>query len=221
MEKVKTALIASGGGTDAHAIMTAYNNGQIPNIDLRLLISTKSEAGCLEKAEECGISSLVIDQKELGVYGFNCELNQVLIDEGVRMVFLVGCIVRIQVIPEISFYNIHPADIETCGGNGMYGLEPHKKVLSDIADLIRRGKKNVADSFYTQPTVHEVTNEYDSGKYLLKTNVEIPSEIIVNFLRNQNLEEAAGRLQKYVLNYEWLMLPLAVRIAAAKILDRE
>lgn len=32
MEKVKTALIASGGGTDAYAcaVMTAYNRGEIP-----------------------------------------------------------------------------------------------------------------------------------------------------------------------------------------------
>jgi len=140
--QVKTALIASGSGTDANAVMTAYNNGEIPNIDLRLLISTKTEVGCLKKAKKCGIQTLTISRKELGAYGFNHEITHSLINEGIQMVFLVGCIVKITPVAGIVFYNIHPANTETCGGNGMYGLEVHKKVLADIADLIRRGKKN-------------------------------------------------------------------------------
>lgn len=219
MKKVKTALIASGSGTDAYAIMTAYNNGEIPNIDLRLLISTKTGAGCLEKAKECGIRALTISRKELGAYGFNHEITHSLINEGIRMVFLVGCIVKIQIIKEIFFYNIHPADIINCGGIGMYGLEPHKKVLSNIADLIHRGRKTIANKFYTQPTIHEITDEYDSGNYFLKLNVEIPSRIVVEFMKNEKLEESASELQKYVLRYEWLMLPQAVKMAAAKIID--
>lgn len=219
MEKVKTALIASGSGTDAYAIMAAYNNGVIPNIDLRLLISTKTGAGCLKKAKECGIQALTISRKELDAYGFNHEILHSLINDGIQMVFLVGCIVKIKTVKGIVFYNIHPADIVNYGGIGMYGLEPHKKVLSDIADLIHRGRKIVTDRFYTQPTIHEMTDEYDSGNYFLKLNVEIPSEIIVEFVKNGKLEESASALQKYVLRYEWLMLPQAVRMAAAKIMD--
>jgi phosphoribosylglycinamide formyltransferase 1 len=218
--KVKTALIASGSGTDAYAIMDAYKSGQIPNIDLAVLISTKSGAGCLEKAKECGIAALTISREELGGYGFNHELLHTLINKEIKMVFLVGCIVKIRVIPDITFYNIHPADIETCGGKGMYGLEPHKKVLSDVADLVRRGRKNADDKFYTQPTIHQVTDQYDDGDYFMKLNIEIPNELIVNFIKNNELEESASQLQKHVLQYEWLMLPPAVKMAAAKILEK-
>ena len=219
MRKVRIALIASGSGTDAYAIMRAYNNGEIPNIDLRLLISTKTGAGCLEKAKECGIPALTISPKELGSYGFNHEILYSLINESIQMVFLVGCIVKMQIIKGISFYNIHPADTVNYGGIGMYGLEPHKKVLLDIADLISRGRKTIADKFYTQPTIHEVTDQYDSGDYFLKLNVEIPNKTIVEFMKNGNLEKSASELQQHVLQYEWLMLPPAVKLAATKILD--
>jgi len=218
MKKVKTALIASGSGTDAYSIMTAYNKEEISNIELCLLISTKTGAGCLDKAEECGIKNVTISRKDLGAYGFNHELKCSLINEGIQMVFLVGCVVRIQTLPDIYFYNIHPADIVNYGGKGMYGLEPHKKVLLDVADLIHRGRKTTADKFYTQPTIHEVTNEYDSGDYFLKFNFEIPNQIVTDFMKFGNLEKSASELQRHVLQYEWLMLPQAVKMAATKII---
>lgn len=219
--KVITALVASGSGTDAYSIMSAYNSGQIPNIDLRMLVSTKSGAGCLDKAKECGIPSLVLDRKELKSYGFNHEFVHTLVNEKIEMVFLVGCVVKIPIIPRVIFYNIHPANIETCGGKGMYGLDPHKKVLTDISDLIRRERKTVGDKFFTQPTIHRVTDKYDEGDYFMKVNIEIPSEIIVNFMRDQDLEKAASQLQKHVLQYEWMMLPPAVKMIAAKMLENE
>lgn len=221
MEKIKTVLIASGSGTDANSIMTAYISGQIPNINLKFLISTKKGAGCLDKAKVCKISSLVIDRKELGsAEAFNQELSAVLSVADIQLVFLVGCIVKIPLVEGVTFYNIHPADIETCGGKKMYGLRPHKKVLSDIADLISRGKKSLKDRFYTSPTVHEVEEKYDSGQYLLKINVEIPRSIIHDFITNpENADDAASRLQQHVLPYEWIILPVAVNIAAKKILE--
>ncbi len=218
MEKVKTALIASGGGTDAYAIMKSYKHGEIPNIDLRLLISTKAEAGCLEKAQKCGIPALTINRQDFTLASvFNRELKYVLTTGEIEMVFLVGCIVKIPAIAGIIFYNIHPANIETCGGKGMYGLEPHKKVLSDIADLIQRGRKTLNDKFYTEPTVHGVEDKYDSGQALLRLSVEIPQQIIYDFINNpESCDEAASNLQKHVLPYEWMMLPLAVKIAATQ-----
>jgi folate-dependent phosphoribosylglycinamide formyltransferase PurN len=55
--KVKTVLIASGGGTDANAIMEAYRVGFIPNIELVGLLSTKAGAGCLDKAKNNSIEA--------------------------------------------------------------------------------------------------------------------------------------------------------------------
>lgn len=221
MRKVKVALIASGGGTDALSIMNAFNRGEIINIELKLLISTKKDAGCLEKATHCNIPAISIDRKEAGSSeAFNRALRYVLVSGEIEMIFLVGCIVKIEPIEGVAIYNIHPANLEKCGGRGMYGLEPHKKVLLEIKDLIKRGRRTATDRFYTEPTVHEVSGEYDSGEYLLKLNLEIPKKIIADFMENPNrIEEAAKRLQEYVLPYEWQILPLAVKVAAAKILE--
>jgi phosphoribosylglycinamide formyltransferase-1 len=223
--KVRTALIASGSGTDAYAIMSAYNNGQIPNIDLQLLISTKIGAGCLEKANECKIETLIISQKELNpISKFNNAVTSALIINNIKLVFLVGCIAKIAPVKGIIFYNIHPANIEKYGGKTMYGVEPHRKVLSDIADLIRRDRKTIDDKFYTEPTVHEVEKKYDSGQCLLKISVKIPKRIIIYFMNSKNLENEnhiAALLQQHVLPYEWMILPPAVKIAATKIIEKE
>ena len=224
MSKVKLALIASGSGTDAYAIMSAWKQGLIPNVYIRMLISTKTAAGCLRKAEELDIDTFIIDRKSLGRSEFNHCLSDVLEGEGIQLVFLVGCVVKIPAIRGIDFYNIHPADLHACGGDNMYGLEPHKKVLTDIADLVKRGRRHSGDRFFTYPTVHEVNRfldepqAYDSGEPLLRLSVEIPKDIIFMYLdKSLELEEAAEKLQKFVLPYEWRMLPLAVSLAARKI----
>lgn len=219
--KVNTMLIASGGGTDANAIMEAYSGGFIPNISLKKLISTKYGAGCLEKADKHNIETLVIDRKECGLGGFNRLLLAEIIKLDCKLVFLVGCIVRVAPIVRVTIYNIHPAEIKNFGGDGMYGLTVHKRVLLQILDLIHRGRKSIDDRFFTYPTVHEVISdlEYDSGEPLLVGSVEIPKSIIYNaFHKKVSLEESAELLQKEVLPYEWMMLPTAVKMAANKII---
>lgn len=219
--RVNTVLIASGGGTDANAIMEAYCNGFIPNIFLRALISTKEGAGCLEKAKKWEIPEIIIDRKKVGSEEkFNKLLAEYLKKLGCDLVFLVGCIVKIHPIDGVTIYNIHPADPHDFGGNGMYGLKVHERVIANIEDLIIRGKKKTSDKFFTCPTVHEAVLNYDSGQSLLRANVEIPRSIIEDRFKEEiTLTEAAERLQKYVLPYEWLMLPTAVNMAARRILD--
>ena len=179
-------------------------------------------AGCLQKAAGLGIETCVIDRKQAGSFdAFNLALLRYLQSVEVKLVFLVGCIVRIDPIDGIDIYNIHPADPHTHGGNKMYGLEVHRRVISEVADSIKRGKRRKEDRFFTHPTVHEVVYDYDSGQRLVQIDVEIPRSIISEYIAgNISLDEAATRLQKHVLPYEWLILPTAVNIAAKKILDR-
>lgn len=220
--KVATVLIASGGGTDANAIMAAYRQRAIPNVYLKALISTKEGAGCLEKAKAWDIPGIVIDRKEAGSYIQFCRLLTAKLKElECELVFLVGCVVRIDPIKGMDMYNIHPADPHDFGGNGMYGLGVHERVLTSIEDQIRRGKRRVDDRFFTYPTVHEAVLEYDSGQPLLTASVEIPLWLIADRLAGKmTLSEAAAALQHHVLPYEWLLLPTAVRVAAQQILKR-
>jgi len=49
--------------------------------------------------------------------------------------------------------------------------------------------------------------------------VKIPSEIIMGLHTGTlSLKEAAEKLQKHVLEYEWIFLPAAVRAAARNII---
>jgi phosphoribosylglycinamide formyltransferase-1 len=218
--KVNLVLIASGSGTDAAAIIKAYSQGLIPNVKIKLLISTKGGAGCLEKAREFNIRTKVIDRQSLGQKMFEENLKFFLFQESANLVFLVGCIVKMPLIPGIVFKNIHPADTVLAGGKRMYGLEPHKKVLAIIKEQIDTGIASKDDVFYTHPTVHNVEEAYDTGQPLLRLSLKIP-KIIINSLGNEDSDTCAAALQAYVLPYEWMLLPLAVKIAAQQMLDDE
>ena len=221
MKEIKLVLIASGGGTDAYAIMKAYCDGFMPNVSLEALISTKEGAGCLDKAKSLGIPTFVIDRKDISSKrDFNKQLTLKLNSLGCNLLFLVGCIVKIEPMTAISIYNIHPADTQRFGGNGMYGLKVHEKVLAEVGDLIARGKKSQDDEFFTYPTVHEAVVDYDSGQPLISVAVQIPYLIIYKLINKDiDITEAAKLLQEHVLPYEWAILPTAVNIAAKKMLD--
>jgi phosphoribosylglycinamide formyltransferase 1 len=219
-QKINLALIASGSGTDANSIMEAWEAGCIPEINPPLLISTKRGAGCLEKAERRGLRCQVLDYKEnAGLDRFNSALRNLLSQTQTDLIFLVGCIIKIYPIAGMAIYNIHPADPARHGGDQMYGLAVHEHVLAEIKDQIHRGKKKLIDPFYTYPTVHEATLDFDGGDMLLRQAVLIPQVIVKEYCDGiKSPNEAAQALQSVVLPYEWLMLPAAVRMAARRIL---
>ncbi|MGA3086627.1 MAG: formyltransferase family protein [Thermodesulfobacteriota bacterium] len=221
-DKINLVLIASGSGTDANSIMEAWEAGCIPEINPPLLISTKKGVGCLEKAKNHQVRSEVMDYKEMGGMDlFNAGLNRMLKQNVTDLIFLVGCIHMIYPIEGIDMYNIHPADPAKHGGDKMYGLAVHQHVLEEIKDLIYRGKKKTSDKFYTYPTVHVASAEYDGGDMLLRQAVLIPQAIVKDYCDGlKDPQKVAKDLQDVVLPYEWRMLPAAVRMSARRILER-
>ncbi len=219
-KKIKLALIASGSGTLANAIMQACRKGCIKSAEPVVLVSTKTGAECVEKAQANKIPFILIDHKEAGsAESFDEKIRNVLAENGIELVFLVGCIVKIPAVPGIKMYNVHPADLEEHGGKGMYGLAVHAHVLEKIKEEIESGKKKAADEFLTHPTVHEAASEYDNGRIFLKGSVQIPQKIIADFMNGKKTaQESAQELQKVVLQYEWIMWPAAVEAAAKELL---
>lgn len=235
-EEIRTVLVASGSGTDANAVMTAYRKGQLlPQCEIVSLLSTKAGVGCPEKAVAHNIPSHVIlrhgmfepedggDARKKTQEDFESEVSQWLWDNEVQLVFLLGCIHR---MPAnclacgsgrlVMMYNIHPADPLAHGGQGMYGLEPHKHVLAEILDWITRGQRREEDKFFTYPTVHRVTVGYDQGSALLAVAVPVPPSLI--YEAQTDLEQAATKLQQVVLPHEHLMLPAAVNLACHQLM---
>ncbi len=222
-------LIASGKGTDAAAIMEAWKQGMIPEVRNIVLVSTKAGAGCLDKATACGVEAITLPVSVPLTPSGKMELQLQLLNVCQQHdIFLVGCNVVLPVIPGIPMYNIHPACPILHGGKGMHGLKVHKHVLRFFLDEIARGKKELFISrFFTYPTVHEVTAKPDDGEFLLQGIVEIPSDLLEMAQRDESsLDESslwsipAGCLQEIVLPNEWMMLPVAVRMAIARIETR-
>ncbi len=218
---INGGIIASGSGTDANAVMTAYNIGFIPELaDLRL-ISTRVGAGCLVKAENQKIQSSVIEcRNKQEVPDFNRRLHHYIKEHHIELIILAGCVWELYPIEGVLMINIHPADTHKHGGRHMYGLKVHERVLSDIMDSIYREIKNPEDDFETCVTIHEVGFPIDQGPIILKAPVKIPRDIITGLHRGSLiLKDASEKLQKHILEYEWILLPAGVRAAARKIMD--
>jgi phosphoribosylglycinamide formyltransferase-1 len=221
MAGIKAGIIASGSGTDANAVMSAYNIGFIPELtDLRL-ISTKAGAGCLTKAENQKINRVVIEcRKKEEVPDFNRRLHQYIKENNIKLIILAGCVWELYPVEGVLMINIHPADTQKHGGRHMYGLKVHERVLSDIMDIIYREIKNPEDDFETCVTIHEVGFPIDQGSIILKAHVKIPRDLVIGLHKGSlSLKDASEILQKHILEYEWILLPAGVRAAARKIMD--
>ena len=220
---INAGIIASGSGTDANAVMSAYNMRFMPEIADLILISTKIGAGCLAKAELNKIKNTVIECKtKQDVPDFNRRLDQYVKGHNIQLIILAGCVWEIYPMKGVLVINIHPADTLKYGGRHMYGLKVHERVLTDIMDIIYREIKKPEDDFETYVTVHEVGFPIDQGPVIMRAPVRIPHGIITGLNGGTlSLTEAAENLQKHVLKYEWIFLPAGVRAAARKILDEK
>lgn len=212
-------LVASGSGTDANAIMRAWRAGCIPEVGKIYLVSTKVGAGCLDMAKKSRVKSFTIPWKKFAIprmndEDFNRELQLKCLELDVDLVFLVGCTHWVKPNALHKTFNIHPAHPGKHGGKNMHGLAVHEHVLSEIKDLLWRGKAEVGNKFHTFPTVHVVDEAYDHGEPLLVASVPIPSKIIEKLVQGEPVKELASVLQQHVLPFEWAMLPGAVRLAA-------
>lgn len=219
-EAIHGGIIASGSGTDANAVMCAYNKGFMPEIADFRLISTKEGAGCIGKAEMQKVKSEVIEcKKKDDVPDFNHRLSRYIKDHHIELLVLAGCVWEIYPIDGVLMINIHPADTVTHGGRYMYGLKVHERVLTEVMDIIYRELKTPDDEFDTYVTVHEVGFPIDQGPVLMRAPVKIPGDIIAALHKGTlSLKVAAERLQKHVIEYEWIFLPAAVRAAARNLI---
>lgn len=230
VEQIEMALVASGSGTDARAIIQAHKAGLIPEISkIRALISTAVGAGNIEVANGNDVQSIVIDYDSLSRSESGMMMTQTIETLKVPLVFLVGCKWLIRDIKGVTMYNIHPHDKYSHGGKTMHGLKPHRHFLDRVIDEIIRGRRTANQQFFCQPTVHNAQDatgpgtSYDCGSDLLTLNLPVPQQIIWDAYEarkdSDELDKVAKRLQDYILKYEWMLLPGAVRLAAQLIID--
>ncbi len=206
---IRIALFASGSGTDANAILDAQDKGLITDGKVVLLVSTKEDVGCIDVGKHHGMDVVALPKKKLKK-DFSAEVEKLLLEHGIELVFLVGCIHKIPIMPDIPMYNIHPADTRYHGGKSMYGIKVHQSVLDKIKTEMEDDIEYGINRWFTWITIHEVNDKYDKGDPFMRLAVEVYPESDDEFI-----------LQKRVLQYEWMILPTAVNAAIRRIIMKK
>jgi phosphoribosylglycinamide formyltransferase-1 len=188
MNKVKTAILISGRGSNMTALINAAQDPSFP-AEITIVISNAPSARGLEMAKSLGIKTYIIDHtKYASRDSFEDALHQRLTSESVELVCLAG-FMRILGQHFISQWqrrllNIHPSLLPA-----FRGLHTHEKALE--AGVKIHGC-----------TVHHVVPDLDAGSII--------SQAAVPVLENDTDETLAAR----VLEAELQLYPEALRRTA-------
>ena len=199
MEKIKVAVLVSGGGTNLGALIEAEKSGVIQSGEISLVISNKVGAYALERAQNAGIEALTVTKAECGSQeAFEERLINELTSRGIELIVLAGFMAilseRFTRAFENRIINVHPSLIPSFCGKGFYGLRVHEAALEYGVKV-------------TGATVHYVNEIPDGGKIILQKSVNIKDGDTPEILQRRVMEKA-----------EWIILPRACELVSKKLL---
>ena len=190
---MRIAIFASGGGSNAEAIISAASEGRL-SAEVGLVVSNNPHAGVLLRAKALEVNYTTIDQRNFdSEESYISALFNVLDENGIDFIALAGYLKLVQ--PKLinkyenKITNIHPALLPSFGGKGFYGKKVHEAVLE-------------AGCKVSGVTVHLVSESYDRGPII--------SQLTVPVLADYNPESLAAR----VLKVEHQIYPEALQLFA-------
>ncbi|MBR1439317.1 MAG: phosphoribosylglycinamide formyltransferase [Synergistaceae bacterium] len=186
---LKISVLVSGGGTNLQALIDAQNNGVISSGKIAQVISSRSDAYALERAEKADIPSAVAESEDEILSLLEEVKPDLIVLAGFMKILTKNFIERVK-IPVI---NIHPSLIPSFCGKGFYGLKVHEEVLKSGVKV-------------TGATVHFVNEIPDGGEIIAQKAIEILPDDTPESLQRRVME-----------NCEWLILPRAVESVCRKI----
>ena len=202
MNRIRIAVLVSGGGTNLQALIDACRDGRLHSGEIALVLSSKPGAYALTRAAEAGIDTVTVSKKECGSQAaFEERIAAALEARGIEMVVLAGFL---SILTE-SFtaryagrmINVHPSLIPAFCGKGMYGLRVHEAALAYGVKV-------------TGATVHFVNEIPDGGRIIAQKAVEILPGDTPELLQKRVMEQA-----------EWKLLPQAAETVAASLLKNK
>ncbi len=154
----RLAILASGNGTNAEAIMRYFERHE--KIRVALLLSNNPEAFALKRATKFTIPTRVFNREQFK----GQEIVRWLKEEGVTHVVLAGFLWLVppsllHAFPN-KIINIHPSLLPKHGGKGMYGDRVHEAV-KDSGD-----KKSGI-------TIHLVNENFDEGRIIFQAECPV------------------------------------------------
>ena len=200
MEKIKVAVLVSGGGTNLGALIEAERKGIIKSGKLSLVISNKVGAYALERAKAADIEALTVTKSECGSQeAFEDRLIRELQSRDIELIVLAGFMAILSEKFTRTFdgriINVHPSLIPSFCGKGFYGLRVHEAALEYGVKV-------------TGATVHYVNEIPDGGKIILQKSVTIKDTDTPEVLQKRVMEKA-----------EWIILPKACELVSKKLLS--
>ena len=186
-------VLVSGGGTNLQALIDAGKRGELGNGKITCVISSKSDAYALTRAEENNIKTRVLVRKDYAdIASYSKAMRDALIEEKADLIVYAGFMTILDENVcdafENKMINVHPALIPSFCGKGFYGLHVHESAL-------QKGVK------VSGATVHFVTAECDAGPIILQKAVAVEEGDTPETLQKRIMEEA-----------EWKILPKAVQL---------
>ena len=202
-EKIRIAVLVSGGGTNLQALIDAQQAGEIPDGEIALVVSNKTGVFALERAAKAGIPSATVTKKANGgtQEGFEQALLAVLKENHIDLVILAGFLAILSADFTRAYndriINVHPSLIPAFCGKGFYGLKVHEAALEYGVKV-------------TGATVHLVNEIPDGGRILLQKAVDILPDDTAETLQKRVMEQA-----------EWKLLPKAAQMVAHQMLEEK
>lgn len=187
------AVLGSTRGTDLQAIIDEIEKGTL-NAKIEIVISNKSDAYILGRAQKHNLNNIFIDGKEKTREEFDTEVLKELKKYPVDLILLIGYMRILSPILVRAYknkiLNVHPSLLPAFAG-GM-DMNVHEEVL-------KSGAKE------TGCTIHLVDEGVDTGKILLQKKCMIEPNETVESLKNkvQKMEgEAFVEVINNFKNYE-------------------
>ena len=159
MGKYKIAILVSGKGTNAMNIIEYFEKSSVA--DVVLVISNKTDALAVEKAQNKGVKTVVFNNETFKKNGTALDYLR---SKYIDFVVLAGFLMKIpsdiiHAYPN-KIINLHPSLLPKYGGKGMYGNRVHKAVTE-------------AQESESGISIHFVNEEYDEGAIIFQAKVSI------------------------------------------------
>jgi phosphoribosylglycinamide formyltransferase 1 len=187
--KRRVAILISGRGSNMAALIRATAAADHP-AEIALVVSNRADAPGLEKAQQSGVKTLVIESKPFGKdrAAFEAALQAALEAHGIELICLAG-FMRLFTADFVEHWlgrmlNIHPSLLPS-----FPGLDPHGQAL-------RAGVK------ISGATVHFVIAATDAGPILMQGAVAVSDH------------DTTDTLSERILEVEHRIYPEALRLLA-------
>lgn len=162
MKPINIAIFASGSGTNCENLIRYFHHSD--GINCALVVSNKSDAYALVRAEQLSVPTAVVTKEQLN----NPDILIPLLNKyNICFIVLAGFL---PLIPNFllnafprQIINLHPALLPKYGGKGMWGHHVHEAVKA-------------AGETETGMTVHYVTPVCDAGEIIAQYRVTLSPE---------------------------------------------